>query len=76
MSAKHLLRKSKNCYESWQISFMDILPAFSEMHPVGSLPRSKDRVSFLGLFWQQHLHVCNISILHNLNRSSHCGSVG
>lgn len=48
-----------------QVSCGDIIPTVREIHPVDSLSHSKDRASFLGLFWQWHLHV--FSVVSSLN---------
>lgn len=51
-----------------QVSCRDSTHTIREVHPVDSLPHSKDRASFLGLFWQWHLPVFNV--VSNLNSLS------
>lgn len=52
MSAKWLLCTSKSAVKLGQLPSRDIIPIISEIHPVDSLPHSKDKASFGGLCWQ------------------------
>lgn len=56
MSAKWLLRTSKNAVKPWQSSCGDVTPTVSEILPVGSLPHSKDRA--LGDSSGNDIYVC------------------